>query len=88
MKPTLIAASLALGLATSFALPAHAAGEAKNIIFFLGDGMGPTTITAARIYKYGEDGSLTMDTLERTARIKTFSADARPPTAHRRWPPT
>ena len=76
MKPTLIAASLALGLATSFALPAHAAGEAKNIIFFLGDGMGPTTITAARIYKYGEDGSLTMDTLERTARIKTFSADA------------
>ncbi|MDR7050604.1 alkaline phosphatase [Duganella sp. 3397] len=76
MKPTLIAASLALGLATTFALPAHAAGEAKNIIFFLGDGMGPTTITAARIYKYGEDGSLTMDTLERTARIKTFSADA------------
>ncbi|MPQ59621.1 alkaline phosphatase [Duganella sp. FT27W] len=76
MKPTLIAASLALGLATSFTLPAHAAGEAKNIIFFLGDGMGPTTITAARIYKYGEDGSLTMDTLERTARIKTFSADA------------
>ncbi|WP_156369415.1 alkaline phosphatase [Duganella sp. Leaf126] len=76
MKPTLIAASLALGLATSFAAPAYAAGEAKNIIFFLGDGMGPTTITAARIYKYGEDGSLTMDTLERTARIKTFSADA------------
>ncbi|KQN79702.1 alkaline phosphatase [Duganella sp. Leaf61] len=72
----MIAASLALGLATSFTLPAHAAGEAKNIIFFLGDGMGPTTITAARIYKYGEDGSLTMDTLERTARIKTFSADA------------
>ncbi|KQQ47735.1 alkaline phosphatase [Duganella sp. Leaf126] len=72
----MIAASLALGLATSFAAPAYAAGEAKNIIFFLGDGMGPTTITAARIYKYGEDGSLTMDTLERTARIKTFSADA------------
>ena len=44
--------------------------------FFLGGGMGQTTITAARIYKYGEDGSLTMDTLERTARIKTFSADA------------
>lgn len=76
MKPTLIAASLALGITAAFAQPAYAAGEAKNIIFFLGDGMGPTTITAARIYKYGEDGSLTMDTLERTARIKTFSADA------------
>ena len=74
MKPTNIAAALALTLAGAQA--AYAAGEAKNIIFFLGDGMGPTTVTAARIYKYGEDGSLTMDTLERTARIKTFSADA------------
>jgi len=74
MKLTKIAAALALTLAGAQA--AHAAGEAKNIIFFLGDGMGPTTVTAARIYKYGEDGSLTMDTLERTARIKTFSADA------------
>ncbi|MBJ7312522.1 alkaline phosphatase [Rugamonas sp. CCM 8940] len=72
MQRTLIAALLAL----SFAPAAHAAGEAKNIIFFLGDGMGPSTVTASRIYKYGEDGSLTMDTLERTARIKTYSNDA------------
>jgi alkaline phosphatase len=68
---TLLGAALALSFSA-----AHAAGEAKNIIFFLGDGMGPSTITAARIFKYGEDGSLTMDTLERTARIKTFSHDA------------
>ncbi|MBP1207766.1 alkaline phosphatase [Duganella sp. 1411] len=74
MKFTKLAAAVALTLAGAQA--AQAAGEAKNIIFFLGDGMGPTTVTAARIYKYGEDGSLTMDTLERTARIKTFSADA------------
>jgi alkaline phosphatase len=74
MKLTKIAAALVLTLGGAQA--AHAAGEAKNIIFFLGDGMGPTTVTAARIYKYGEDGTLTMDTLERTARIKTFSADA------------
>lgn len=26
-------------------------GVAKNVIFFLGDGMGMTTITASRIYK-------------------------------------
>ena len=78
MKPTKLVAALGLTLASGLtcSLPAHAAGEAKNIIFFLGDGMGPTTATAARIYKYGEDGTLTMDTLERTARIKTFSADA------------
>ncbi|MGQ5525241.1 alkaline phosphatase [Chitinimonas sp. PSY-7] len=70
LKQTLIAVAL-----LAFTVPAIAAGEAKNVIFFLGDGMGPTTITAARIYKYGEAGSLTMDTLNRTARIKTFSKD-------------
>ena len=72
------ASLVAIALAAAFsaaALPAHAAGEAKNIIFFLGDGMGPVTKTAARIYQYKEDGSLTMDTLPYTARIKTYSLD-------------
>jgi alkaline phosphatase len=55
---------------------AQAAGEAKNIIFFLGDGMGPATVTASRIYRYGEDGKLNMERLERTARIRTYSNDA------------
>ncbi len=55
---------------------ALAAGEAKNVIFFLGDGMGPVTTTAARIWKYKESGSLTMDTLPYAARIKTYSLDA------------
>jgi alkaline phosphatase len=63
-------------LAFNLALPAMAAGEAKNVIFFLGDGMGPVTVTASRIYKYGEAGKLTMETLGRTARIKTYSLDA------------
>lgn len=54
----------------------YAAGEAKNVIFFLGDGMGSVTVTAARIYQYGEAGSLGMDTLPIAARIKTFSHDA------------
>ena len=58
-------------------LPAPAAPEApKNVIFFLGDGMGMTTMTAARIYAVGEDGELTMDTLPETAFVKTFSKDA------------
>ncbi len=48
----------------------------KNILFFLGDGMGMTTMTAARIFKVGEDGELTMDTLPETAFVKTFSANA------------
>ncbi|KWF95056.1 alkaline phosphatase [Burkholderia cepacia] len=69
-----IAAALAVG---GFACgAAQAAGQAKNVIFFLGDGMGPTTVTASRIYKVGESGQLTMEKLARTARIKTFSNDA------------
>ncbi|MFC7422106.1 alkaline phosphatase [Iodobacter arcticus] len=76
MKQTLIASACLL----AFAQAAQAAGEAKNVIFFLGDGMGPATVTAARIYKYKEEGALTMEALDagrsRTARIKTFSNDA------------
>lgn len=75
IKRTLLAAAIGISLC-SLGNIAHAAGEAKNIIFFLGDGMGPSTVTASRIYQYGEAGSLTMDTLERTARIKTYSNDA------------
>ncbi|MDB5745804.1 MAG: alkaline phosphatase [Massilia sp.] len=52
------------------------AGQAKNIIFFLGDGMGVNTLTAARIYHAGEDGALTIDTLPESAFVKTFSNDA------------
>jgi alkaline phosphatase len=55
---------------------APVAAAPKNIIFFLGDGMGLTTMTAARIYKAGEDGELTLDTLPETAFIKTYSKDA------------
>jgi len=51
-------------------------GQAKNILFFLGDGMGINTLTAARIYAVGEDGELTIDTLPESAFVKTFSNDA------------
>jgi alkaline phosphatase len=51
-------------------------GQAKNIIFFLGDGMGINTLTAARIYAVGEDGELAIDTLPESAFVKTFSNDA------------
>ncbi len=70
-KPALILLSALLGAAT-----ANAAPKAKNIIFFLGDGMGPATITAARIYQHGEEGLLNFEKIERVARIKTYSNDA------------
>jgi alkaline phosphatase len=76
-KHVFLAANLAALLAASFASNVYAAGPAKNVIFFLGDGMGPTVVTAARIYKYGEKGELEFQKqLDRTARIKTFSNDA------------
>lgn len=33
-------------------------GRAKNVILFVGDGMGPNTVTATRILKHGEGGLL------------------------------
>ncbi|AOY98471.1 alkaline phosphatase [Cupriavidus sp. USMAHM13] len=76
MNTTIRTSLLAAAAGACLSLPAQAAGEAKNVIFFLGDGMGPTTVTASRIYKYGETGRLNMESLKRTARIKTFSNDA------------
>lgn len=36
----------------------HNTRRAKNVILFVADGMGPATVTAARIYKDKEEGSL------------------------------
>ncbi|RCW66145.1 alkaline phosphatase [Pseudorhodoferax soli] len=47
----------------------------KNVLLFVGDGMGITTQTAARIYSVGEDGELAMDRLPETAFVHTYSAD-------------
>ena len=43
----------------------------KNVLFFLGDGMGITTMTAMRIYKVGEEGQLTVDKLPESAFVRT-----------------
>ncbi|XP_026189126.1 alkaline phosphatase, tissue-nonspecific isozyme [Mastacembelus armatus] len=54
---------------------------AKNILFFLGDGMGITTYTAARILKgqlqnqTGEETVMTMDTFPSVGLVKTYSVD-------------
>ena len=50
--------------------------RAKNVIFFLGDGLGLNTLTAARIFAAGEDGELAIDKLPESAFVKTFSNDA------------
>ena len=72
-KLTFMAAALSAAL---LPIAAVADGEAKNVIFFLGDGMGPVTTTAARIWKYKEEGTLHMQALPYTARVTTYSLDA------------
>ncbi|XP_076863802.1 alkaline phosphatase, tissue-nonspecific isozyme [Brachyhypopomus gauderio] len=55
---------------------------ARNLILFLGDGMGVPTVTAARILKgqlngrYGEEVQLEMDKFPYVALSKTYNTDA------------
>ena len=56
--------------------------QAKNVILFLGDGMGVSTITAARIFagqqkgQTGEEYELSFDKFRNVALIKTYNTDA------------
>lgn len=55
--------------------------RAKNVILFVGDGMGVSTVTATRILagqmagKDGEDHVLPFETFENTALIKTYNSN-------------
>ncbi len=50
--------------------------RAKNVILFIGDGMGVSTITATRVYSVGVAGELVMDQFPYTALSRTYSADS------------
>eukprot|EP00058_Branchiostoma_floridae_P012709 XP_002598197.1 hypothetical protein BRAFLDRAFT_69531 [Branchiostoma floridae] len=58
---------------------------AKNVVLFLGDGMGVSTVTTARILKGqkagnpGEETVLAMDSLPYTAMSKTYNIDKQVP---------
>ncbi|XP_042222069.1 alkaline phosphatase-like [Homarus americanus] len=58
---------------------------AKNVIMFLGDGMGITANTAARIFKgqkmgmNGEEGYLTWERFPNAALLKTYNVDKQVP---------
>lgn len=77
MRLSIVGAALLAALSGCASVPPQAvAAHPKNIIFFLGDGMGINTLTAARIFAVGEEGDLTLDTLPESAFVKTFSNDA------------
>lgn len=90
MTRTLLAALLL----TSAACPAVANDKraapppeprAKNVILFIGDGMGISTITAARIYEAqkrgetGEENSLSFEKFPNVALVKTYNTNAQVP---------
>lgn len=67
------------------AAEAAAPAKAKNVILFIGDGMGISTITAARIYagqKQGQSGEeyvLPFETFDNVALVKTYNTNAQVP---------
>jgi alkaline phosphatase len=50
--------------------------RARNVIFFVGDGMGVSTVTAARVFSVGVAGQLVMDQFPYTALSRTYASDA------------
>jgi alkaline phosphatase len=50
--------------------------RAKNVILFIGDGMGVSTVTATRVYSVGVDGELVVDKFPHTALSRTYSSDS------------
>ncbi|EDW39207.1 GL13536 [Drosophila persimilis] len=62
------------------------AKKARNIIIFIGDGMGVSTISAGRIYKgqylkhgHGEEETLSFDNFPNTGMAKTYNVDKQVP---------
>ncbi|MDA5192820.1 alkaline phosphatase [Govanella unica] len=59
--------------------------KAKNIILFIGDGMGVTTVTAGRIFDgqsrggQGEENALSFENFPHTALVKTYNSNQQVP---------
>jgi alkaline phosphatase len=77
-----LGAVILLGLGANFAMGGQhgkqsshhvAKPKAKNVIFFLGDGMGVSETTVARYYQYGAAGRMNMDRLPFTGFQTTWS---------------
>ena len=84
LKSSPSAAAIRVLLMCSLIL-ASGVSHAKNVIFFLGDGMGISTVTAARIFAgqsagaTGEEYDLAFDRFPHLALIKTYNTNAQVP---------
>jgi alkaline phosphatase len=57
--------------------PGNGSGrKARNVIFFVGDGMGVSTISATRVFSVGVAGQLVVDQFPYTALSRTYSSDS------------
>jgi len=82
-KPALLAlCTLLVGCATTLEPAKQPRERPQNVILFLGDGMGVSTVTAARIYagqaegNTGEENSLSFESFPNVALIKTYNTDS------------
>jgi len=64
-----------VGEASSPVGRAHGFGRARNVILFVGDGMGVSTVSATRVLSVGVDGDLVMDQFPHSALSRTADAD-------------
>ena len=69
----------ASGDRTSDVRAAIQGGSARNVILFLGDGMGQSEITSARNYDRGAAGRLSMDELPLTGDYTTYAVEKNNP---------
>src|SRR5215467_1622738 len=87
LGPRIVAGALALAVASAPVVTSadeqgstgdlrYEGRRAKNVIFFVGDGMGVSTITATRVYSVGVSGNLVLDQFPHTALSRTYGADA------------
>lgn len=69
----------------SYAQSKAESAEAKNVILFIADGMGVSTVTAARIFdgqsqgKLGEEHVLAFEDFDNVALVKTYNLNAQVP---------
>lgn len=49
--------------------------RAKNVVLFVGDGMGPNTVTAARLHGFKEEGFMAWEKFSHMGMLKTYCAD-------------
>ena len=72
-------------VASASPAPSAAPHKARNVILFIGDGMGISTITAARIYdgqkrgETGEENTLSFEKFGNVALVKTYNTNAQVP---------